>query len=902
MLSFIAFTITILAALFLVPTRAQGSHRPRESQNSPHFQESCEPQNSQAPQTHHRENSPTQTLPSPRQLQMLMAANGISVMLFSDNFESLEIGSKALGIIGRAGDADFIELWRIQGKGENATCTQICWWEREDHKTHLLETKTVSYHALLSDGVNALEKNTCVTMTQANATDTLLADLAYHKTSRFLFIPIFFEGDLWGFLRLGLNERISPFIDYELDIFRSIGLFLVASLHRYRTQDALKASEDRFKDVTLATGEIVWELDANGFFSYISSRIHEVAGYSHEYLVGKRWEEISTEDYKDVTSQMFEAAITDKIIDDFEHAIVTKDGKTLWFHSAAILLIDSVGVAGLRGTSFNYTKTRETAIKLDDTLQALQRSNLELEQAVEHAYNLAEKAHNANTAKENFLANISHEIRTPLNSISGMLYMLENTDPTPVQQNYITQIKDASASLVTIVDNILNFTNIQTGTVESVLSDFNLADFLQETAGLFTEKLAQKHLLSVFGITSRTPLHLRGDISSMRQIVTNLLDNAIKFTDKGAVGLTCSLVNQRDSSDIVLRFSVTDTGIGIPPDQQEEMLQAFTQKDASSTRRFGGTGLGLTIAHQLIHLNGGTFVLESTPNKGTNIHFTFAVQPSADEQQSYTRTTFYQHLGVLVGDDSKDHFFISHMKKIGFYVDVVSLEELSDLPPKSPKNDSSLDPSGFPDISSTPHSPDATGTPPSSDISNSADTPNISGAPTASHKTDNLNNLNSLDILAIPAPVLQKHPDELKTFFTANPYVIPMVLAITPQLQCPTSFPDYITHCSTGPLFTFLPPTPVNTDSSKAVSALSSEGKISKAQQQKALQQLEIVIALLEDSDAEGRARFDELEPILSKVDERNTREVSHFLVMFQFAEAVPLLQTLKEKIIHNGH
>ena len=893
MLSFIAFTITILAALLLLPTRAQGSHRPRESQNSPKFQKSCESQNShdpqapQAPQASRGDDFPTQPHPSPRQLRMLNAANGISVMLFSDNFESLEIGSKALGIIGIAGEADFIELWRIQGKEENATCTQICWWEREDHKTHLLDTKTVSYHALLADGIDELEKNACVTMTQANANDILLADLAYHKTSKFLFIPIFFEGALWGFLRLGLNERIIPFIDYELDIFRSIGLFLVASLHRYRTQDALKASEDRFKDVTLATGEIVWELDANGFFSYISSRIREVAGYSHEYLIGKRWEEISTEDYKDVTSQMFDAAITDKIIDNFEHAIVTKDGKTLWFHSAAILLIDSVGVAGLRGTSFNYTKTRETAIKLDDTLQALQRSNLELEQAVQHAYTLAEKAHNANSAKENFLANISHEIRTPLNSISGMLYMLENADPTPLQQTYITQIKEASASLVTIVDNILNFTNIQAGTVESVLSDFNLTDFLQETAGLFSEKLAQKHLLSVFGITSRTPLHLRGDISSLRQIVTNLLDNAIKFTDKGAIGLTCSLVNQRDSSDIVLRLSITDTGIGIPPDQQEEMLQAFTQKDASSTRRFGGTGLGLTIAHQLIHLNGGTFVLESIPDKGTNIHFTFAVQPPVNQQQSYTRTTFYQHLGVLVEDESEDHFFIKHMKNIGFYVDAVSFEELSGLHPKSQTSDSALNTSGSPDIPST---------------LDTVDNPDISDFTATSHELNSLNNLNALDILAIPAPVLQKHSDELEGFFTTNPSVIPMVLALTTQLQCPTDLPDYITHCSAGPLFTFLPPTPVNTDAPKAVTTPSSEEKLSKAQQRKALEQLEIVIALLEDSDAEGRARFDELEPLLSEIDERSTSEVNQLLVMFQFAEAVPLLKTLKEKITQNGH
>lgn len=821
MLFFLIFFAIILTALILVPPKAQGTQA---------------------------EEAPAKSSASARQLRMLDAANSISIMLFSDNFESFEIGAKAFGLIGTAGDADFIELWKIQGKGENTACTQICWWERDDQKTHVLETRTVPYHTLLAGWSNTLEKNICVTITQENSNAALLADLAYHKTSGFLIIPIFFEGALWGFLRLGISESVPCFTDYEQDILRSIGLFVVASLHRYRTQDALKASEDRFRDVTLATGEIVWELDANGFFSYISSRIEEVAGYPYGSLLGKRWEEISTEAYKDVTSQMFQAAITGKIIDNFEHAIVTNEGKTLWFHSAAILLIDSVGVAGLRGTSFNYTKTRETAIKLDETLQALQRSNLELEQAVQHAYTLADKANSANSAKENFLANISHEIRTPLNSISGMVYMLEQAGPTNQQLTYIAQIKEATNSLVTIVDNILNFTNIQAGTVESVLSEFLLTDLFHETASQFSEKLAHKNLFSFFGIASRVPIYLRGDITSLRQIVTNLLDNAIKFTESGAVSLTCSLVRQRDSSNIILQFSITDTGIGVPPDQQEEMLQAFTQKDASSTRRFGGTGLGLTIAHQLIHLNGGTFVIESIPGKGTSIHFTFNLQPSANGKQRYSRSNFYHHLGILVEPPYDEHFFIEHMKSMGFFVDAITLKELSRLLTQDPQS-----------------------------------------------------NASPLDMLAIPNTIIQKNKAALEDLFNANPYVIPKIAILTPQLLCPSTFPDYITHCFSGPAFSFIPPRHLNAGETTEASAVFSEEKFSKTQQRKAIHQLNTIISLLEDSDAEGRTRFDELQPMLYEIDEKTTREVNNFLEMFQFAEAVPLLITLKEKLTENG-
>lgn len=787
------------------------------------------------------------SLPSRHRI-MLEASNTISVMLFSDNLESFEIGAKALKTIGTAINADFIELWRNRGESINGTCDQICWWEKKGEQTPTSATKILSYSGLFARWDDALHKGESVVVTAENASPALLNELAYHNVDSFIVIPVFFEGNMWGFLRLSLPEELQPLTKQEQKIMRSIGLILVASIQRSKTQEALLASEDRFRDVTLATGEIVWELDGNGLFSYISNRITEVTGYSTDSLMGKRWENISTAEYSDsITSHFFEAAITKTIFNNFDHSIVTSTGETLWFRSAAKLLVDSVGVAGLRGTSFNYTQTRDTAHALEETLQALQQSNLELEQAAKHAYSLAEKANSANTAKQNFLANISHEIRTPLNSIAGVLFLLEKTHPTPKQSAHLKQIQDASNSLLTIVDNILRFTNLQSGSIESVSETFSLEKLLYEIADTFQDRLKRKNLQSVFSIANNVPIELWGDMNGLRQTIVNLLDNAIKFTDKGSVAVHCSLATGTKFTDSSLLFTVSDTGIGMPEKQQQEMLEAFTQNDASSTRRFGGTGLGLSIAYHLVKINEGKFTVESHPGKGTSVRFTYPLTIPEGTLPLYPPKRFYDHI-VIVAENPQDAPFLANAtRSLGYTVDRLTVKELDALLHDTADND-------------TP-----------------------------------------IDIVCIPSAILQTYKTELEQAFANATKNIPMVVALSPTLQQGHHFPSFVTHSIVGSVFSFAQRTDFTTAKDDTTLLLPHHAGIEKQQLSELSNQLETIIALLEESDAEGRSRFTHIQGDLTTIDEQLTSHISNYLDMFQFAEAIPPLQKLAIKVKNYG-
>jgi signal transduction histidine kinase/AmiR/NasT family two-component response regulator len=238
------------------------------------------------------------------------------------------------------------------------------------------------------------------------------------------------------------------------------------------------------------------------------------------------------------------------------------------------------------------------------------------------------KAEAASQAKSEFLANMSHEIRTPMNAILGMTELALTSDPTPEQKRYLSTVKQSANALLQIIDDILDFSKIEAGKLDLHSSPFSLRDTLNDTLEALASRAAEKDIELACQVSTRVPDILRGDSTRLRQILLNLVGNAVKFTDHGEVFVMVEReqAELRTNDSIALHCVVSDTGIGIPEDKQQIIFESFVQADGSMTRRYGGTGLGLSICSQLVALMGGRIWVDSRPGNGSSFHFTVRLQ------------------------------------------------------------------------------------------------------------------------------------------------------------------------------------------------------------------------------------------------------------------------------------
>jgi two-component system, sensor histidine kinase and response regulator len=340
-----------------------------------------------------------------------------------------------------------------------------------------------------------------------------------------------------------------------------------------------------------------------------------------EALIGKTPDQIFPENISKRSSAKDFEVLDNSALRVYEDLLQTVDRK---FHHMLFFkapFFDAAGaLRGLVGTMIDITDRKEAEEALKKAKEAAEAANNQLEKAIARANKLAVQAEMASIAKSEFLANMSHEIRTPLNGIIGMAALLRSTRLNEEQTEYADIINASGDALLTLINDILDFSKIEAGKLDLEILDFDLRHLIEDVMDLLSLKAEEKGLEFSCLIAPGVPAHVRGAAGRLRQILLNLANNAIKFTDEGEVVLRIRKTAVTEDT-VQIHFSVTDTGIGIPEHRREKIFESFVQADASTTRKYGGTGLGLTITRRLIEMMGGTLSLESVVNEGSTFFF-----------------------------------------------------------------------------------------------------------------------------------------------------------------------------------------------------------------------------------------------------------------------------------------
>ncbi len=285
---------------------------------------------------------------------------------------------------------------------------------------------------------------------------------------------------------------------------------------------------------------------------------------------------------------------------------------------------------------------------LENSNQQLRKSNLELE-------NARYEADQANQAKSIFLATMSHEIRTPLNGVLGMAALLAETPLTNEQQMFTETITTCGETLINVINDILDFSKIESGNLELEREDFDLRQSIEDVLDIFGTKAAEIGLDLVYQIANNVPSQIVGDNLRLRQVLINLVGNAIKFTEHGEVCICVNLQETASDGTLALRFDVRDTGIGIPEDKLNRLFKAFSQVDSTTTRKYGGSGLGLAISEKLVKLMGGEINVKSQPDQGSTFSFTISTNKGTRVMVPYAYYSMTGQEGkrILIVDDNK---------------------------------------------------------------------------------------------------------------------------------------------------------------------------------------------------------------------------------------------------------
>jgi PAS domain S-box-containing protein len=417
---------------------------------------------------------------------------------------------------------------------------------------------------------------------------------------------------------------------------------------RKNAEDALRESEARMRAITDSAQDAILMMDPKGKISYWNPAAERMFGYMsseaigqdlHAFIVPPHYEKAYRAAFP-TFEQTGKGAAVGKTLD---LEAYRKGGEEIDVQ----LSLSSIRLNGgwhAVGVLRDITKRIRAEAKLRET-------NSRLEEETARANEMAVKAEMASAAKSEFLANMSHEIRTPMNGVIGMTGLLLDTELSDEQRRYAEIVRESSESLLGLLNDILDFSKIEAGKLEMETLDFDLRALLDDFAALLAIRAHEKKLEFICAADPDIPAYLCGDPGRLRQILTNLTGNAVKFTHQGEIAVRASLVSETDT-EAVLRFSIKDTGIGIPAEKQALMFQKFTQADASTTRHYGGTGLGLAISKQLVERMGGEIGVVSEVGKGSEFSFTVRLGKQPERDRDMTLPADISAVHILIVDDN----------------------------------------------------------------------------------------------------------------------------------------------------------------------------------------------------------------------------------------------------------
>jgi len=464
--------------------------------------------------------------------------------------------------------------------------------------------------------------------------------------TKFMTVPVFRGEEIVGVI--GLGNKATDYV--EADILQ-VSLLMEAVWKvtaRKQAEDALRKSESRVRVITDSAQDAILMMDPEGGVSYWNPAAERIFGYTREEAMGRHMHDlIVPQRYQQLHQTAFElfrrtgeGAAVGKTVD---LDAVRKDGREIpvQVSLSAIHMED-----GWHSVAIVCDITERKRAENE-----LRQTNVALEQATARANEMAVQAAMANIAKSQFLANMSHEIRTPLNGVIGMTGLLLDTELNDEQRHFALIVRNSGESLLALLNDILDFSKIEAGKLELERLDFDLRSLLDDFSAMMAVRAHEKGLEFLCATEPELPVLLRGDPGRLRQILTNLASNAIKFTHEGEIAVRVRLLMEGDE-DVLLQFSVKDTGIGIPADKQDMLFDKFTQADASTTRQYGGTGLGLAISKELAERMDGEIGLNSAPGQGSEFWFTVRLGKQPDAEGSLPPPANIRGTHVLVVDDN----------------------------------------------------------------------------------------------------------------------------------------------------------------------------------------------------------------------------------------------------------
>jgi len=575
--------------------------------------------------------------------QELMSAMAQAFIASTDR---CSVFSQALHMAGQFMDVSKILLARYDP--DTRTLVPECEWYNETYPCFRPESTAIpfvegtpEYDAFITQKLQYMASDDITVMDEFHYASG-------HGVQSLVGVAVQVDGEFWGMLSFNECCRNRAWTESDIHLIRLIGSVISGVLLRSATEEKLL----RMSSIVARSPLYISYISPDGQFKYMNNAVPEILGYTHDELLSNPLWQL----FDPPTNQLLRETIIPDILRNgraaFELPIIRKDG-------AVRLMSFSAFVADSESKDIGAIATDVTELRL-------------IQKELTEAKELAERS---STAKSEFLSRMSHEMRTPMNAIIGMTAIAKASDD-PVKKEYcLDKIDDASTHLLGVINDILDMSKIEANKFELSFTEFDIERTLMRVINVVNFRVDEKQQTMVINIDPALPQSIISDDQRLSQVLTNLLSNAVKFTpEHGTISLSAGLLHE-EKGFCTLQFSVTDSGIGIPLEQQNKLFRSFEQADGGIARKFGGTGLGLAISKSIVEMMGGDIWVSSEEGKGSTFTFTVKAQQGSAARKSLLSSEIrWDTLRVLVVDDAPEvrEYFLNLAESIGLYCEVAA--------------------------------------------------------------------------------------------------------------------------------------------------------------------------------------------------------------------------------------